>query len=97
MSAYVPNRSCSCARCRTQGLMGAVILITLGVLFLLQDYLGIYFHQTWPALLIVIGVMIYAGRSAPTEGHVQPYGIQNGAPPAAPDPGPDQPGPEVHS
>jgi Domain of unknown function (DUF5668) len=96
MSDYIPNRACSCARCRARGLTGAVVLITLGVLFLLQNYLYIDFGQTWPALLIVIGLVTYAGHSASIAGHIDPRGIA-GAPPPAADRGPDQSGPEVHS
>lgn len=93
MSQYIPNRACACARCRSRGLIGAAILITLGVLLLLESSLGIRFHETWPALLIVIGLVTYASHSASIEGHIQPYGAP---PPPASDRGPDQPGSEVH-
>jgi len=50
------NPYCSCSRCRAHGFMGPVVLITIGVLFLL-DQLGhshwMDFGSTWPALLIV--------------------------------------------
>lgn len=52
--------------------MGGAILVTLGILFLLQEYRNIDLDQTWPVLLIVIGVLSFASRSASTEGHVQP-------------------------
>lgn len=88
MNQYIPNRSCQCPRCRAQGLMGAAVLITLGVLFLLQELSSIHFHQSFPALLIVIGVVIYLGRSASTEGHVQPIapGMTPPPPPTMADP-----------
>lgn len=81
---YLRNRNCSCARCRCRGLMGAVILITLGVLFALQEYMYIRFERTWPVILVVIGICSLVGRTASTEGHVQPFGPGGpGAPPPA--------------
>jgi hypothetical protein len=68
---YNPN--CSCARCRAHGYMGPVIMITIGVLFLL-DQLGhtrwLDFGSTWPALLIVIGLVMFLQHNASAEGHV---------------------------
>ena len=62
---------CSCARCRMRGLMGPVILITVGVLFLIGQYSGRYsFGELWPVILIVIGAMKLLEASASTEGHV---------------------------
>ena len=95
MSAYIPNRTCQCPRCRARGLMGPGILITLGVLFLLDQTWAVRFHESFPVLLIVIGVLLYLGRSASTEGHVDP-------PVAVPTPPPPAPvdqshGPEVNS
>jgi len=43
---------------------GPVVLITLGVLFLI-DQAGIYaFRQTWPVLIIVFGVLTLLERSS---------------------------------
>jgi hypothetical protein len=64
--------------------MGAAVLITLGVLFLLDELSRVGFDQSFPALLIVIGVVIYLGRSASTEGHVQPIGPGGITPPPPP-------------
>lgn len=96
MSAYTPNRTCHCPRCRANGMMGPGILITLGVLFLLNETSSIHFHESFPVLLIVIGVLIYLGRSASTEGHVDARvtGIAAPPPPAPPD---QSRGPEVNS
>jgi hypothetical protein len=53
--------------------MGPVVLITVGVLFLL-DQLGhshwMDFGSTWPALLIVIGLIMFLQHNASAEGHV---------------------------
>jgi len=71
---YRYNRSCSCPRCRTHGLMGPVMLITMGVLFLLdqmgRDARWMHFSYTWPALLIVAGVVMLLSHSASMEGHI---------------------------
>ena len=91
MSAYTSNRRCSCARCRFRGLTGAAILITLGVLFLLNEMGRVPFADTWPALLIIIGLFMYLGRSASTEGHVEPYPTGGVEPPSVNNPS----GPEV--
>lgn len=78
MTIYVRNRRCPCMRCRTRGLMGGAILITLGVLFLLDNYGIFYFDNSWPVLLIVIGLLSYAARSGSMEGHIQPRWISRG-------------------
>jgi len=52
--------------------MGPAVLITVGVLFLLQQLHVFYFRQTFPVLLIVIGLVKIAQRSAPDTGHIQP-------------------------
>jgi Domain of unknown function (DUF5668) len=70
---YRYNPYCSCARCRAHGFMGPAVLITLGVLFLLAQVSNTYwlnFDRTWPALLIVIGLVLFLRHSAPMNGHV---------------------------
>jgi len=78
-----------------RGLMGAAILVTLGILFLLDRLWIFRFGEGFPVLLIVIGLVMYLGRSASTEGHIEPYPPQ---PPATTPPAPpvDQQGPEVN-
>lgn len=70
---YRYNRYCSCARCRAHGFMGPAVLITIGVLFLL-DQMGhahwTGFHFSWPALLIVIGLIKLLEHNASTYGHL---------------------------
>jgi hypothetical protein len=73
MPIYRRNRNCACARCRAQNLMGAGILVTLGILFLLDTNRILEFSQTWPVLLLVIGAFIFLSHSASTENHVDPY------------------------
>jgi cell wall-active antibiotic response 4TMS protein YvqF len=73
--------------------MGPVMMITVGLLFLLQTLNIADFHLTWPVMLIVIGVMQVLAHSASLEGHVQPPMVTwvggqqqpvTPAPPAAP-------------
>src|SRR5437763_11954686 len=64
--------TCRCMRCQTSCLMWPAILLTLGVLFLLDGFAGIDFNRTWPALLIVIGAVKFLQMSGSTEGHVGP-------------------------
>jgi hypothetical protein len=40
---------------------GPIILITVGVLFLVDRFTDLGFGQTWPVLLIVIGVLKLLG------------------------------------
>jgi cell wall-active antibiotic response 4TMS protein YvqF len=70
---YRYNPACSCARCRAHGFMGPAVLITLGILFLLDQMTHIYwmeFGRTWPVLLIVIGLIMFLQYTAPATGHV---------------------------
>jgi len=80
--------------------MGAAVLVTLGVLFLLESYNVISFDRSFPVLLLVIGCVLLVARTGSTEGHVQPGWIQGPtAPPmqqpwtsgAVPPPPPPQP------
>jgi Domain of unknown function (DUF5668) len=86
---YRYNPRCSCGRCRAHGLMGPAVLITLGVLFLLDQVTHISwldFGSTWPAFLIVIGLVMFLEHNASVAGHIpRQYGA---APPAwqPPDP-----------
>lgn len=55
-----------------RAIRGPITLITLGVLFALQNFTRFGFDQTWPVLLIVFGLLSLMQRGA--------------APPAAPPP-----------
>jgi hypothetical protein len=59
--------------------MGAAVLITLGVLFLMESYGVIPFDRSFPVLLLVIGCVLLVSRTGSTEGHVQPGWIQGSA------------------
>ena len=72
---------CVCRRCTIRGLMGPAILITVGVLFLLDQMRNGYFSfgNTYPVILIVIGAVSLASALAPMDGH-----IDGSHPPIAP-------------
>jgi hypothetical protein len=65
--------------------MGPAVLITLGVLFLLDQLTHIHwldFSSTWPAFLIVIGLVMFLEHNASAAGHMpREYSAM---PPAAP-------------
>ena len=61
---------CACANCRIRSLMGPVILITVGVLFLIGEYTRFSFLELWPILLIVAGVVLTAQSLASKAGHL---------------------------
>ncbi len=82
---YMPSRGCQCQRCSRGPLLGAAVLITLGALFLLNEFTRFSFHEGWPILLIVIGVIMVWQHAGSTEGHV-PRGTT--VPPQEPPPGP---------
>jgi Domain of unknown function (DUF5668)/B-box zinc finger len=89
LGSYRPM--CVCERCRTRKLMGPAILVTLGILFLLDNASDISFGKTWPALLLVIGVVKLVQSNASYAGHVGPFppGPTNfpPTPPTPPPPG----------
>ncbi len=85
------NRGCQCARCRTRRLMGPAMLLTIGILFLLENLHALGFNRTWPVILLVVGAVKLLQGNASTEGHIsmRPLYTQGGTiPPAAPTPEP---------
>lgn len=98
-----PVEGCNCARCRAQGLMGPVLMVTLGVLFLMSRMGGVSFHRTWPVLLLVIGGIKLMQGNASREGHVEvlpanpPGSIPPGTPPPASSVPPTYPSNEVQN
>jgi hypothetical protein len=80
LGSYRP--ACACERCRTRRLMGPALLVTFGVLFLLHSNTEIGLDKTWPAILLVIGVVKLVQSNASYTGHVGP--LPPGAPPVYP-------------
>ncbi len=81
MNGYKSNPVCHCERCRRSGLMGPVMIITVGALFLVANYTRFDFHDSWPILLIVAGLVHFLRSSASTEGHRDRYVIMAPPPP----------------
>jgi len=54
-----------------------VLLITLGILFALNNFTPYGFSETWPVLLIVLGLLSLLGRNTSTP----PFGSPPGPPP----------------
>jgi hypothetical protein len=71
--------------------MGPAVLVTLGVLFLLDSVSRVGFGKTWPAILLVIGVVKLMQSNASLDGHNRPGppGL-SGFPPNSPPPPPVQ-------
>jgi hypothetical protein len=76
---------CLCDRCRMRKVMGPAMLVTIGMLFLLQSLNAASFDRTWPAILLVVGVVKLLQSNASSAGHVGPL------PPAPPAVGPPSP------
>jgi hypothetical protein len=49
-------------------LRGPVMIITVGVLFALNNFTSYRFGETWPVLLIVFGLLSLLGRGGPPPG-----------------------------
>lgn len=71
-----------------RAIRGPITLITLGMLFALNNFTNYRFHQTWPVLLIVFGLLSLVRRGVepippppPTVGTMPPPYVP---PPAAP-------------
>jgi hypothetical protein len=81
---------CQCDHCRTRRLMGPAMLVTIGVLFLLENVGNgnLRFGRTWPAILLVIGVVKLVQSHASSAGHISPLPLPPAPPAVAPPPPP---------
>jgi hypothetical protein len=72
-----------------RSIKGPVIMITVGVLFAADRFTDYHFHQTWPVLLIVIGLLqLIAGRHRRADFYPPPPPPSTSSTPAGNDPGP---------
>jgi hypothetical protein len=82
------RQSCGCGRCITRCLMGPAMVLTTGILFLFDsmDIAGL--HRTWPAWILVVGIVKLLQSSASSAGHVGtlPPASCGTAPPQPPPP-----------
>jgi hypothetical protein len=67
LGTYRP--ACVCERCRTRKLMGPALLVTIGMIALLSETSSVGWDKTWPAILLVIGVVKLMQSNASTAGH----------------------------
>jgi Domain of unknown function (DUF5668)/B-box zinc finger len=74
------RRVCNCGRCSTRWLMGPAMVLTTGILLMLHTMDLAELDRTWPAWLLVVGIVKLLQSSASSEGHVGPLPA---APPAA--------------
>jgi hypothetical protein len=87
---------CPCDRCRMRKIMGPAMLVTVGTLFLLESLNVAGFDRTWPAILLVIGVVKLLQSNASMAGHIEPMAaipatVMPPIPPVAPPPTPPPP------
>lgn len=73
---------CHCPSCTIRGLTGPAVVITIGLLFLLHQTVGgrLDFGNTWPVILVVIGLLLTGSSMVPRDGHIAP---QVSVPPTA--------------
>jgi len=71
---------CLCARCRTRRIMWPAILLTVGILFLLENLRALDFDRTWPVILLVIGGVKLLQGTASVEGHIPAIGTGTNPP-----------------
>ena len=83
------NPRCRCARCTIRSLVGPAVIVTVGILFLLQQsHSGRFdFGNTYPVILVVIGAILLASALAPMDGHIDPTVPQQVPPPPPVAPG----------
>jgi LiaI-LiaF-like transmembrane region/B-box zinc finger len=82
------RRICGCGRCGTRWLMGPAMVLTTGILFLFHTTNVADLDRTWPAWILVVGVVKLLQSSASSAGHVGPLPPGPGviAPPPSPPP-----------
>ncbi len=78
------RRVCNCGRCSTRWLMGPAMVLTTGILLMLHTMDLAELDRTWPAWLLVVGIVKLLQSSASSEGHVGP--LPSAPPAAAPQP-----------
>jgi hypothetical protein len=74
------RRRCGCGRCVTRCLMGPVMVLTTGFIFLLDSMNIAGVDRTWPAWILAVGIVKLLQSSASSSGHIGPLPP---APPAA--------------
>ena len=80
--------------CLLRAIKGPVMMITVGVLFALDNFSPLSFHRTWPVLIVVVGLLSLGKRNPAFQGRVR-YQATWGPPrpPFPPPPPPPPPNP----
>jgi hypothetical protein len=52
-----------------RGLMGPLMLIAIGAMFLLGRFTSYGFRELWPVLLVIAGIVLWLQSAASGEGH----------------------------
>ncbi len=68
----VPENICGCGRCSTRWLMGPAMVLTTGILFMFHTLNIADLDRTWPAWILVVGIVKLLQSSASSVGHVGP-------------------------
>ena len=89
--------NCTCDRCRMRKIMAPAIVFTVGTLFLLQSLDVVSFDRTWPAILLVVGVVKLLQSNASSAGHFSAVSPAQPVAAPPPTPSPSNPGPDSSS
>jgi hypothetical protein len=73
--------TCTCDRCKMRCIMWPAIMVTVGVLFLIDNLHGPGFERTWPLILLVIGGVKLLQSNASEAGHIEGPGALPPPPP----------------
>lgn len=73
--------ACRCVACTAISMMGPAILVTIGVMGLLDEFTRFGWGESWPLLLIVIGVLKFLQITGSRAGHIPPGGLPPATPP----------------
>ena len=66
------RRTCSCGRCTTRCLMGPTMVLTTGIIFMLDSLNIASVDRTWPAWILAVGIVKLLQSSASSDGHIGP-------------------------
>jgi Domain of unknown function (DUF5668)/B-box zinc finger len=81
---------CTCDRCKMRHIMWPALMVTVGVLFLMDNLHGPGFEHTWPLILLVIGAVKLLQSNASDAGHIGgPPSLPPNLPPSGAVPTPD--------
>jgi TM2 domain-containing membrane protein YozV len=78
--------TCTCDRCKMRCIMWPAVMVTVGVLFLIDNLHGPDFGRTWPLILLVIGGVKLLQSNASEAGHIGGPGALPSPPAVAPQP-----------